>query len=340
MKFFTIIFNIIKLLDLYLFRRLHIIILAFFFSIKIKKIVNSDIKNISIVFDFQSTPPTYGEFVYYLVLAKYFKLKRKKVEIILISNFNKKSLFRIIDKKKIFLFKEEIKKLTSFYMKINLVEYKSFNNFIKDYQNKKKNILFNFFISRRISIYQTYLPLLNYILQNEKKNFINKLKFTKDKNLKIKNLEKIKPYIAWHIRKNKSWGNYNNNNNEIIKIANYLNSQKRNYKILILSDRNGCIWARKILKNFKNIYYSDKLANGFTEAAKALINSNYYFQFKGGGLTTIAYFSNIPYKIISYITPHDKKFSNRKFLSWQLDNQFRVYNYKKINITEAIKEDL
>ncbi len=340
MKFFTIIFNIIKLLDLYLFRRLHIIILAFFFSIKIKKIVNSDIKNISIVFDFQSTPPTYGEFVYYLVLAKYFKLKRKKVEIILISNFNKKSEFNNLNQKEIFLFKQELKKLTLFYMKEQLIEYKSFNNFIKDYRDTKKNVLFNFFILNRLEIYRPFLPLLNFILKDETKNFVNKLKFSKINNHVRLNLKKIKPYITWHIRKNFKWGTYNNTADEILKLANYLKSQKKNYKILILSDQKGCTWARKILKDIKNIYYSDKLAVGFTEAAKALINSDYFFQFKGGGLTTIAYFSNVPYKIISYINPHDKKFSNRKFLSWQLDNQFRVYNYKKINITQVIKENL
>ena len=182
--------------------------------------------------------------------------------------------------------------------------------------------------------------MLKIILRNEKKIFFNKLKFSIDKKNKIKKLEKIKPYISWHIRRSEKWGNYNNTADEILKIAYYLNSQKRNYKILILSDRYGCVWARNILKNFKNIYYSDKLANGFTESAKAIINSNYYFQFKAGGLTAIAYFSNVPYKIISYITPIEKKFSNKKFLSWQLDNQIRVYNYKKINITEAIKEDL
>ena len=225
-------------------------------------------------------------------------------------------------------------------MKERIIEYKSFKDFIKDNQIKKKYILFNYFILRRFSIYKTFFPLLGFILQSEKKIFLNKLKFSIDKKNKIEKLEKIKPYISWHIRKNKKWGTYNNTDDEILKIAYYLNSQKKNYKILILSDRNGCVWARNILKNFKNIYYSDILANGFTESAKALISSNYYFQFKAGGLTTIAYFSNVPYKIISYISPTEKKFSNKKLLSWQLDNQIRVYNYKKINITEAIKEDL
>ncbi len=338
-KFFTIFLNIFKLIHLYLFRRLHIQILAYFFSIKIKNTVKSKVKNISIVFDFQTNAPTFGEFVLHLVIAKYFQLKGKNVEIILISNFNKKSFFGILDKKKIFLFKQELKKLSLFYMKKNLIEYKSFDNFINDYKSKKKNILFNFFILKRYKIYQTFLPLLNLILHNEKKFFINKLKFS-EKNQNRNNLKKIKPYMTWHVRRNYKWGTYNNTSDEILKIADYLKLQKKNYKILILSDRNGCVWARKILKNYKNIYYSDKYANGFTEAAKALVNSNYFFQYKGGGLTTIAYFSNVPYKIISYINPHDKKFSNKKFLSWQLDNQLRVYNYKKINITEVIKENL
>ncbi len=100
MKFFIIFKNILKLIHLYLFGKIPINVLAYFFSIKINKIVKKNITNISIVFDLQTVPPTFGEFIFYLVLSKYLKLKGKKIELILISDFNKKSQFNLLDKKK------------------------------------------------------------------------------------------------------------------------------------------------------------------------------------------------------------------------------------------------
>ena len=177
-------------------------------------------------------------------------------------------------------------------------------------------------------------------MSKEKKSFINKMKLT-NKNIKIsKKLQSIKPYISWHIRKNDKWGNYSNTKDEILKIANYLRLQKKNYKILIVSDKKTCIWARKILKKFNRVSYSDKIANGYVKSAIAVVNSDYYFQFKAGGMTYIAYMAKIPYKIISFLSPLDTAYTKKKNLSWQQNNQKRVHNYKKIKLSEVLKEKL
>ena len=200
--------------------------------------------------------------------------------------------------------------------------------------------MFSYYIFKRLKVHRYFLQLFNLLFFYEKKQFINKVKLKKKEVLISKKLKKISPYITWHIRKNDKWGNYNNSKEEILKISKYLKINKKNFNILILSDKNTCRWARKILKQIDNIYYSDRISNGFSESAKALINSDYFFQFKAGGLTHVAYFSNIPYKIISYTAPQDKRFSKEKFLSWQQNNQKRIYNYKKINLLETIKEKL
>lgn len=339
MKFFVILSNLIALIPLY-FQRLHTSIIAYFFSKSIKRKIKSNKKNLIIVFDFETNNPTFGEYIFYLVLAKFCEIKKKKIEIILITSFTKKSNFNLLSKKKILIFKNEIKKLTFLFLKKNFTEYSDFNKFIKDYQSKNENILFSNFIFKRKEFHRYFLQIFNFLFFIEKSNFINKIGLTRKKVKINQKLRKIKPYITWHIRKNNKWGNYNNTKEEILKITNYLKNNKKKHSILILSDKNTCRWARKILNNIDNIYYSDTVANGFTESAKALINSDYFFQFKAGGLTHIAYFADVPYKIISYSNPHDKSFSKKKFLSWQQDNQIRVYNYKKINITDALKEKL
>jgi len=338
-KFFLILFNLIALIPLY-FNRLYTILIAYFFFKNIKRKINTNKKKLIIVYDFETNNPTFGEYIFYLVLAKFLEIKKKKVEIILITSFTKNSNFNLLSKKKILIFKNEIKKLTFLFLRKNFIEYSDINKFIKDYQNKNQDILFSDFIFKREKFHNYFLQIFNFLLFNEKNNFISKIGLTKNKIEINQKLKKIKPYITWHIRKNNKWGNYNNSKEEILKISNYLKKFKKKHNILILSDENTCRWARKILKNIHNIYYSDIIANGFTECAKALINSDYFFQFKAGGLTHIAYFTNVPYKIISYSNPHDKSFSKKKFLSWQRDDQIRVYNYKKINITNVLNEKL
>jgi len=219
-KFFLILSNLIALIPL-CFRNIVNLIVARLFCKYINQIIESKQKYLNIVYDFQTNNPTFGEYILFLILAKYLILKKKKIEIILITN-SKKPSFQILSKKKILLYKNELKKLTIFFLKKNIIEYSNFKDFALNYHDKKQTILFSFFVFKRLEIYSYFLQLINLLMSKEKKPFINKMKLT-NKNIKIsKRLQNIKPYISWHIRKNDKWGNYNNTKDEILKIANYL----------------------------------------------------------------------------------------------------------------------
>jgi len=337
--FFLIFFNLIKLIPLYFNRFINYIkvIISFFY---IKNILNKKNKTYYLVYDFETTNPTFGEYIWFLVLAKYLSLKNKDIQIIVVNNVSKKSTFNLLNKKKIHEFKKELQKLTFFFLKKKFIEYSNFKKFKSDFKYKKENVLFSSLVFNKLQIYDFLFKLINLLLSKEKNSFLNKIKFTKEYVPISKRLKKIKSYVCWSIRKNDKWGNYSNTKEEILKIATYLKRQKKNYPIIILSDKKTCIWARKILKNFKKIFYSDKIANNFVECAIAIVHSKYYFQYKGGGIVFIAYLSNIPYKIIGIHPPLDTKFSNKKFLSWQNENQKRVHHYKEISLSKILKEKL
>ena len=101
MKFFLILFNLIALIPLY-FNRLYTILIAYFFFKNIKRKINTNKKKLIIVYDFETNNPTFGEYIFYLVLAKFLEIKKKKVEIILITSFTKNSNFNLLSKKKNF----------------------------------------------------------------------------------------------------------------------------------------------------------------------------------------------------------------------------------------------
>ena len=340
MKFFLIISNLFLLVLNYFKRLFFEMIISLLFR-QIKKIIeNKEKKILNIVFDFQTNNPTFGEYVWIMFFAKYLKLKKKKINIILIDDYSKNSDFQSLPKNNILLFKKELTKITYLFLKKKFVVYSNFKEFNLDFNDKKHEILFSFFIFKRLSIHSYFIRLMNLLMSNEKKIFINKMLLKTENTRLTKKFKKLKPYIAWHIRKNEKWGSYNNNKNEILKIIKYLKLQKSNYKILIVSDKKTCIWARNILKNYKNVYFTDKISNGYVNSASAVINSDYFFQFKAGGMTPIAYMTNVPYKIVSYFNPLDRAFSKNKAVSWQQNNQIRVYNYKKINLEETVKGKL
>jgi hypothetical protein len=56
-----------------------------------------------------------------------------------------------------------------------------------------------------------------------------------------------------------------------------------------------------------------------------ILEGDFYFQYKGGGIATFALFSQIPYECI--IKPiHEKMFNKHKFCSWQNKNQKFINN--------------
>ena len=180
MKFLIIFTNLVNLIPLY-FTRLNTILVAHFFSRDIKKKIESDKKNLVIVFDFQTNNPTYGEYIFYLVLAKFLELKRKKIEILLITNFNKNSNFSLLSKNKVYLFKNELKKLTFLLLKKNFTEYSNFNKFAIDFENKKKIFCLAIIYLKDLKFIDIFYNYLIYFFLMRKSNLLIKLNLKKKK---------------------------------------------------------------------------------------------------------------------------------------------------------------
>ena len=174
------------------------------------------------------------------------------------------------------------------------------------------------------------LDLLNIILSYENNKFLEKFLLNKNQFDTPLSISKLKPYVSWHIRYNKKWGTYNNSASELKLIYKILKSSFRDKKIAIISDKSGCYFAKKYLKDTKNIIFSKDITNNFYEDIVLSLNSKYYFQFKAGGFLFISVFSSLPYGIIDYPSPHVLPWSKKKFYSWILKTQRLVHK----NISE------
>ena len=315
--------NVINFIILTLKNKLRYFSVYLYYKNNIEKIARYKNQIICIVCDNRISNPTYGDFLYFAYLARYFVLKGIKVKFIFLEDNNKKWKKYLPDKEIINFKKEQIILIN----KIGKIEKKNiyfytYKDLLKIRSNKYK-IIFKDKVFSNIQIFDRLLDFLNIVISSENKKFLQKFLLNKKEFNTPKKILQIKPYISWHLRYNKKWGNYNNSEQEIKVIFNKLNSKFKNKKIIIISDYDGCNFAKKILKKNKNIYYSKDVTTNFFEDMILLVNSDFYFQYKAGGIYNVALFSTVPYKVIAFPSPFNEAWNKEKFVSWQLKTQLR-----------------
>ena len=111
-------------------------------------------------------------------------------------------------------------------------------------------------------------------------------------------------------------------------------------KIVIITDSGGYKYFKKISKPFESsLIFSKKISKSFLGDMSLILNSKRYFCYVGGGITTTAILSKVPYTI-GWTTnvSNEVYWQKNKYAFWQSKNQICV-NVKKIeNFFELIKQ--
>jgi hypothetical protein len=293
-----------------------------------------DKKKIIIIYDCLVSPPTFGDFFRYLMLARYFKKKGKIVEIIIINQEyrgNKKNSWgRIKNNKK------KINEILNLYNQVSLkllnsnAHFMNWNFFYENYlHNGKYNIFLKSEVIKRNPTYLYSNYYLNKYLKHEKENF--KEKFFLKKNKKINIPKKIgKNFISVGLRYTKVSNEFRNVTvDEINLIITKLKQKYKNIPIILLTSYEDFLNLKNInLYQKKNVYFSKSFNKNIFDDADIILNSKYYLQLKGGGISDIALFSKIKYLIIAqYPGFIDKIFfsKNKKIFVWQKKNQIYTF---------------
>ena len=319
------ILNIFNFLISILENKIRFFSVYLYYKLSLKNNILIKNKNICIVCDNRNNNHTFGDFLYFAYLARYFVLKNIEIKFFFLEEENNEWK-KYLTNKEIKKFKKEQLDLVNKIGKIkkkNII-FTSYENFLKNESNKKK-IIFRKQIFSNTKIFDRLLDLLNIIIDMEDKKFLNSFLLNKKEFKKPKKITKMKSYITWHIRFNKRWGNYTNSEDDLNFIYKKLQFKFKNKKILVISDKEGCNFAKNIFKNYKNVFYCKDMTNNFFEDIILLLNSDFYFQYKAGGFLNVASFSSVPYKVITWRSPFNEPWSKKKFVSWQLKSQLREY---------------
>jgi hypothetical protein len=293
-----------------------------FYSIFLKNLLS---KKIILIYNNNLAPQTFGDFLHFCFLVRFFKkknilakailIKKKKInEEKIINKFNKnfrvqqiKILKKIgcLDRKEVIICKGINKQILRDTINFHLIFKK------KIISNKKT--------------YDKHFNLLTKLLKNEKKVFFEK--FFLDKR-EFNSIKFKKKYISWNFRYNPNWSEqYNFNEYEFLKIYKYIKKRFKNYSIMIISDIAGCNKAKQISKkNNLNLLFSKNYSKDFLGDVELILKSKFYLQFRGGGMLIIPIFTKLPYLIISYMSYFNVPFSKKKYISWQSSKQKRILN--------------
>jgi hypothetical protein len=288
----------------------------------IKSAFKKNLNEFVVIYDNSVSPVTYGDYLYVLILARYFLMHDKIVKFYIINSGFREYENSLTESQKIFYLNEQIN-LAEWVLKSKLNNIKitaiSWEDFIR-IKFEKSLIIFSEFIYKRERIYSKSFNLLNKLLSCESKELIDKVLFNKSD---FQYDCKIPPnqYILFACRYVIPSDGRNIEDREFIYLYTILKKRFPNHDILVLSDEIGCNHFAQIanINNFKCLF-SNSFTTNFIDNLQLILEGDFFFQYKGGGIATFALFSQIPYECI--IKPiHEKMFNKNKFCSWQNKNQ-------------------
>ena len=296
--------------------------------------------NTIIVFDCKSSPPTLGDFFNVVMLARYFQKKKTNVFFYIIIGKYRKNWARFEKKdynQHINVLLDISKKILNQNAKIEVLRW---NKFLKK-KIKNPYIVFKDRVLKRKHIYGYSFNIINYLCLQESTKFTNNFLLKKNDFLHLKNLKMPKEkYITVHCRysekeRDNIFSKYNSSDrnlkrNEFIDLAEVLLQKFRNYKIMIVSDKIGCKYFKKISSEKKfNFLFSKNFSNSFIKDGALIINSKYYFQLWSGGMCVFIYYSKIPYVRCTNILDYDKPVSKTKLAYWHKSRHYLIENDRR-----------
>ncbi|MFA5920957.1 MAG: hypothetical protein WC856_06665 [Methylococcaceae bacterium] len=301
---------------------------------------NDSINEVIIIYDYHVSPPTYGDFLLVVMLARYFVTHNIKVFFYIVDSeyrvdwspldevMRQNRAAEQLEITDIILNKPMVDRLA----RIEVGSWSKIQSTISKIDHENILIPFKERVLSRIPIYNSCFNVINHLMAQESKAFCNQFLLSFDEfATRVKFTRPKPPYITWHCRYSKIWGEGQNTSEpEIINIINKMKAIFPHHAIMIVSDALGCSYFKTLTqRNGINVLFSKDYSATFLGDGALILGSDYYFQLRGGGIGVFVYFSKLP---CDYYTPmaHEIEWSEGKATSWATEKQI----IKKIALTD------
>lgn len=285
-------------------------------------------KQATIVYDNFVSPPTYGDYLYVILIARYLIYHGIKVNYIIVDSDFRKDWSCLTEAENENFVSEQVRLANALLdpalTNIERLSWHALQQRIAcNTDNSLQCIQFMDYTVVRKPIYNYCFNLLNQLLHDKDRSLINSVLFS---------LEALSPnvdfvrvngkYITWVCRYSRQWAIERNlSENEFLSIYDRLRNSFPHHQVMVVSDEAGCDYFSELgIKHKLHLIFSKEYSKSFLGDAALILNSDYLFQLRGGGIGTIPMFSVLPYEIICPLA-NEMMWSKSKVLSFQLDSQ-------------------
>lgn len=308
----------------------------------LRKLDNGIKNNVLIIYDTFVSPPTFGDYLYVVMFARYFTSQGIRVNFIIVDgeyrsdwhSLNKDESKNLV-KQYVYIANQLlnpklaiVEVLTSSQLKINIQKDNYNETFIPFHEN----------INNRLSIYNHISNLISYLLRDSNINNLDSflLSYKEFEGKYTLNTPK-QPYITFGCRYSSKWGfDRNLTDEEFLKIYPTLKLLYPHHAVMVVSDTDGCNHFKKVANQHSlNCLFCKEYSDTFLGDAELILGSEYYFILKGGGISFFPIFSLIPYELVMNLI-NETSFSAEKLYPWSSEKQIcRSYN-KGVNILPTL----
>jgi|GEM_PF-3574535 len=285
-----------------------------------------------IVCDNQCTPPTYGDYLYFILLVRFFIAHKVSVDFIIVDSELRADWDDLtVAERQLHIsmqFKLADCLINSNLCRINTLSWENTRKYIK--KNQHGYIIYSEKVFNRSSVYNLCFNLLNQLLHKVSPSVLRSILF---KSSELSSYVKTAPapnsYVTLHCRYSRKWGLERNlTEQEFLTIHSLLSRQFPGLSIMVISDDNGCSYFEQIaLKHMLTLDYSKRHSSSFIGDAFLVLNSAFYFQLRGGGMGIIPTFSFLPFKIIC-LTVHELMWARDRIACFHENNQVFILGNK------------
>lgn len=262
-------------------------------------------RDLIVVYDHLASPPTIGDFLYVVLLARYLCHAAGSLEFIIVTGEERNDWNDLTEasREHLHITNTSLLKLLLSRDKaaIRSVSWDELETILKDVPADTVIVGGVERVQARLSLYDDAFNTLNALLDWDT-TALEEFLLTADAFGPTIDLGDVQSgFIALHARYSQSWDAERNLESEsLIRITNFLREWFPQKPVVVVSDAAGCNYFRRISEQHGlELKFSKDYSDSFIGDCNIVLRSDVYLQFKGGGIGIVPTFSRVPYVIVT-----------------------------------------
>ena len=286
-----------------------------------------DIENILIVYDTLASPPTYGDFFYTVMFARYFTSRDISVNFVIVEGSSRWDWSVLDDSEKNNVMHDYVEiasvLLDPYLATIEVLTSQQLLAKMSDNLANGVYVPFQKNVANRSSVYSFVMDTLNGLCSKSSQSHVDRFLLSfEELRQKVSFRKPHEPYITWGCRYSTKWGFDRNTSEErFVQIHSRLKLLYPDHSIMVVSDSVGCQHFRELaVKYGLNCLFSKDYSSTLMGDGGLILGSTYFFMHVCGGIVVFPWFSQVSYEMLISLV-HEKPWTTDKLYSWSSKKQ-------------------